>query len=249
MVRVVVSFSPCQRYNLNKMKVVVIDDSPEIIEVVSLCFQLRWSGTTIISASEGGRGVELIETESPDVVILDIGLPDMDGFDVLRDIRRFSQVPIIMLTVRSEDTDIAKGLELGADDYITKPFSHIELIARVQAVLRRAQGLPATEELPFLSGNLLVDFISNEVTIDGKPIKLTSTETKLLHHLVRNEGRLLTHENLLTKIWGDDYADARDLLRVHIQHLRQKLGDSVESPRIIVTEHGLGYKFVKQASP
>jgi len=231
------------------MKVVVIDDSPEIIEVVSLCFQLRWSGTTIISASEGGRGVELIETESPDVVILDIGLPDMDGFDVLRDIRRFSQVPIIMLTVRSEDTDIAKGLELGADDYITKPFSHIELIARVQAVLRRAQGLPAAEELPFLSGNLLVDFISNEVTIDGKPIKLTSTETKLLHHLVRNEGRLLTHENLLTKIWGDDYTDARDLLRVHIQHLRQKLGDSVESPKIIVTEHGLGYKFVKQANP
>jgi len=231
------------------MKVVVIDDSPEIIEVVSLCFQLRWSGATMVSASEGAKGVELVETENPDVVILDIGLPDMDGFQALREIRRFSQVPVIMLTVRDEDTDIARGLELGADDYVTKPFSHIELIARVQAVLRRVQGLPAAEERPFVSGKLLVDFASNEVKVDEKPVKLTSTETKLLHHLIRNEGRLLSHENLLTRVWGEEYRDARDLLRVHIQHLRQKLGDSVESPRIIVTEHGFGYKFVKQAAP
>jgi DNA-binding response OmpR family regulator len=231
------------------MKVVVIDDSPEIIEVVSLCFQLRWSGTTVLSASEGAKGVDLVEAENPDVVILDIGLPDMDGFQVLQEIRRFSQAPVIMLTVRSEDTDIAKGLELGADDYITKPFSHIELIARVQAVLRRAQGLPVAEERPFISGRIFVDFASNEVRVDGQPVKLTSTEVKLLHHLIRNEGRLLSHENLLTRVWGEEYRDARDLLRVHIQHLRQKLGDNVESPRIIVTEHGLGYKFVRQANP
>jgi two-component system response regulator VicR len=227
------------------MKVVVIDDSPEIIEVVSLCFQLRWSGATLVSASEGGKGLELIEAENPDVVILDIGLPDMDGFEVLREIRRFSQVPVIMLTVRGEDTDVAKGLELGADDYITKPFSHIELVARVQAVLRRAQGLPVAEEKPFVSGKLSVDFASNEVRVDGNPVKLTSTESKLLYHLIRNEGRLLTHENLLMKVWGESYSEARDLLRVHIQHLRQKLGDSVESPSIIVTEHGMGYKFVR----
>ncbi len=231
------------------MKVVVIDDSPEIVEVVSLCFHLRWSGTTVVSASEGAKGVELIEAENPDVVILDIGLPDMDGFEVLHEIRRFSQVPVLMLTVRNEDTDVAKGLELGADDYITKPFSHIELIARVQAVLRRTQGLTVAEERPFVSGKLLVDFASNEVKVDGKPVKLTSTETKLLHHLIRNEGRLVSHENLLTRVWGEEYGDARDLLRVHIQHLRQKLGDSVESPRIIVTEHGLGYKFARQANP
>jgi len=231
------------------MKVVVIDDSPEIVEVVSLCFHLRWSGTTVVSASEGAKGVELIEAENPDVVILDIGLPDMDGFEVLHEIRRFSQVPVLMLTVRNEDTDVAKGLELGADDYITKPFSHIELIARVQAVLRRTQGLTVAEERPFVSGKLSVDFASNEVKVDGKPVKLTSTETKLLHHLIRNEGRLVSHENLLTRVWGEEYRDARDLLRVHIQHLRQKLGDSVESPRIIVTEHGLGYKFARQANP
>ena len=154
-----------------------------------------------------------------------------------------------MLTVRGEDTDVAKGLELGADDYITKPFSHIELIARVQAVLRRFQGLSVTdEERPFSSGKLSVDFSRNEVLVDGTPIKLTSTERKLLYYLIRNEGRILSHESLLTKVWGDTYIDARDLLRVHIQHLRQKLEDNAESPNVIVTEHGIGYKFIRPTS-
>jgi len=228
------------------VKVVVIDDAPDIIEVVSLCFQLRWSGTEVVEAGEGGKGLELIEAESPDVVILDINLPDMDGFQVIRELRRFSQVPVIMLTVKGEDTDIARGLELGADDYMVKPFSHIELIARVEAVLRRVRGQPITsDERPFVSGKLSVDFASNEIKVDGKLVKLTSTETKLLRHLIRNEGRLLSHENLLSKVWGEGYRDTRDLLRVHIQHLRQKLGDSLDSPRIIVTEHGMGYKFVR----
>jgi len=231
------------------MKALVIDDDPGIVEVVSICFQLRWSGASVVSANDGGKGLELIEAENPDVVILDIGLPDMDGFQVLRELRRFSQVPVIMLTVRGEDTDVAKGLELGADDYITKPFSHVELIARVHAVLRRAEGLVTAEESPFVSGKLLVNFATNEVTVDGKPVKLTSIESKLLYHLIKNEGRLLPHENLLKKVWGETYVDARDLLRVHIQHLRQKLGDSIESPKIIVTEHGMGYKFAKQTTP
>ena len=228
------------------MKVLVIEDDPGIIEVVSLCFQLRWSGTTVISAANGHKGVSLVETESPDVVILDIGLPDMDGYQVLKEIRRFSDVPVLMLTVRGEDTDVAKGLELGADDYITKPFSHIELIARVQAVLRRSQGLTVSdEERPFTSGKLSVDFNRNEVLLGGKPVKLTSTERKLLYYLIRNEGRILSHESLLAKVWGDTYVDARDLLRVHIQHLRQKLEDNSETPNIIVTEHGIGYKFIR----
>jgi two-component system KDP operon response regulator KdpE len=230
------------------MKVVVIDDSPEIIEVVTLCFQLRWGNTTVFPANDGTKGLELVEKESPELVILDIGLPDMDGFEVLREIRRFSAVPVIMLTVKSEDTDIAKGLELGADDYVTKPFSHIELLARVQAVMRRAKGAPTpSEEKPYVSGKLHIDFAHNEVTVEGNPVKLTSTEYKLLYHLIQNEGHLVSHENLLTKACGEGYRDARDLLRVHIQHLRQKLGDNVESPRIIVTEHGMGYKFVSPA--
>ncbi len=229
------------------MKAIVIDDAAEIADVVSLCFQLHWSGATVLSAQDGNRGLELVEAESPDVVILDVGLPDMDGFEVLREIRRFSQVPVLMLTVRGEDTDVARGLELGADDYITKPFSHIELVARVRAVLRRIQGLSVSEERPFISGRLAVDFASKEVTVDGKPVRLTSTEYKLLYHLIKNEGHLLSHENLLNKVWGEDYQDARDLLRVHIQHLRQKLGDNGESADIIVTEHGMGYKFVRPA--
>ena len=152
-----------------------------------------------------------------------------------------------MLTVKGEDVDIARGLELGADDYMVKPFSHIELIARVEAVLRRSRGIPASgDDRPYTSGNLEVNFVTNEVKVGGSPVKLTSTEMKLLRHLIRNEGRLLTHENLLTKVWGEGYQDTRDLLRVHIQHLRQKLGDNVESPRIIVTEHGMGYRFVRQ---
>lgn len=229
------------------MKVVVIDDSPEIVEVVSLCFQLRWGDAGLLSAATGRAGLDLVEAESPDMVILDIGLPDMEGFDVLREIRRFSQVPVIMLTVRGEDTDVARGLEMGADDYITKPFSHIELVARVQAVLRRANGiqLSSFEEKPFISGKLSVDFAGNDIRVEGKQVKLTSTERKLLYLLIRNEGRVMTHEGLLIKVWGETYTDARDLLRVHIQHLRQKLGDSVESPGIIVTEHGIGYKFVR----
>jgi DNA-binding response OmpR family regulator len=230
------------------MKVVVIDDSPEIIEVVSLCFQLRWSGAEVTAAKDGTRGLEIIEAENPDLVILDVGLPDMDGYQVLREIRRFSQVPVVMLTVKGEDTDIAKGLELGADDYVTKPFSHIELIARVQAVLRRTRGSAlAAEEQSFASGKLKVDFARNEVTVDGNPVKLTNTEYKLLYHLLKNEGRLLPHENLLSKACGESYRDARDLLRVHIQHLRQKLGDNLDSPRIIITEHGMGYKFLRPA--
>jgi two-component system response regulator VicR len=229
------------------LKVVVIDDAPDIVEVVSLCFQLRWSGTDVLPAYNGTTGLELVETESPDIVILDINLPDMDGFQVIREIRRFSQVPVIMLTVKGEDVDIARGLELGADDYMVKPFSHIELIARVEAVLRRVRGIStSSEERPYVSGNLSVNFVTNEVKVDGEPVKLTSTEMKLLHHLVRNEGRLMTHENLLSKVWGEGYQDTRDLLRVHIQHLRQKLGDNVESPKIIITEHGMGYRFVRQ---
>ena len=228
------------------MKVLVIEDDPGIIEVVSLCFQLRWSGTTVVSAPNGRKGIELVESESPEVVILDIGLPDIDGYQVLKEIRRFSDVPVLMLTVRGEDTDVARGLELGADDYITKPFSHIELIARVQAVLRRAQGIAVTDdERPFSAGKMSVDFARNEVLINGESVKLTSTERKLLYYLIRNEGRILSHESLLTKVWGDTYVDARDLLRVHIQHLRQKLEDSAESPSIIVTEHGIGYKFIR----
>ena len=228
------------------MKVLVIDDSPEVTEAVALCFELRWPHSTIVSALTGNKGVDLVEAESPDIVILDIGLPDIDGFEACRQIRSFSETPIIMLTVRDRDVDVARGLELGADDYITKPFSHIELLARVQAVLRRAQMLPSgAGEPPFLAGDMWIDFNSREVKVKGEAIKLTPTEYSLLYHLVKNAGRVLTHRTILAKVWGPEYTDATNYLKVHIQHLRQKLGDDANSPHYVLTEHGVGYRFLK----
>ena len=228
------------------MKVLVIDDSPEVTEAVALCFELRWPHSTIISALTGNKGVDLVEAESPDMVILDIGLPDIDGYEACRQIRSFSETPIIMLTVRDRDVDIARGLELGADDYITKPFSHIELLARVQAVMRRAQMLPSgAGEPPFLAGDMWIDFNSREVKVKGEAIKLTPTEYSLLYHLVKNAGRVLTHRTILAKVWGPEYTDATNYLKVHIQHVRQKLGDDANCPRYVLTEHGVGYRFVK----
>jgi two-component system KDP operon response regulator KdpE len=228
------------------MKVLVIDDSPEVTEAVALCFELRWPHSTIVSALTGNKGVDLVEAESPDIVILDVGLPDIDGFEACRQIRSFSETPIIMLTVRDRDVDVARGLELGADDYITKPFSHIELLARVQAVLRRAQMLPSgSGEPPFVAGDMWIDFNSREVKVNGEAVKLTPTEYSLLYHLVKNAGRVLTHRTLLAKVWGPEYTDATNYLKVHIQHLRQKLGDDANFPRYVLTEHGVGYRFMK----
>jgi len=234
------------KLGLGAMKVLVIDDDPDLVEVVRLCFELRWPDATVLSAGDGASGLELVEAESPDIIILDIGLPDMDGYEVCREIRRWSDVPIIMLTVRSEDTDIVKGLELGADEYITKPFSHIELLARVQAVLRRVEMLPLESgEQPFVSGELRVDFAAREVHVRGVLVKLTPIEYNLLYHLIKNAGRVLTHASLLGKVWGREYFDAINYLKVHIQHLRQKLEEDPQDPKMIITERGVGYKFVK----
>lgn len=233
---------------MTAMKVLVIDDTPEVVEVVSLCFELRWPGTTVLSASDGPTGLRLLKEEAPDLVILDVGLPVMDGFQVLRQIRAVSQVPIIMLTVRDADTDIARALESGADDYITKPFSHIELMARVQAVLRRARATPApAEETTFEAGGVKVDFAAREVWVEGRRVKLTPTEFNILALLVKNAGKVVPHQEILTKVWGPEYADASNYLKVHIQHLRQKLGDDPQQPRMIVTEWKAGYKFIKPA--
>jgi len=227
------------------VKVLVIEDADDVVKVVSLCLELRWPDASILSTAEGGKGLELIEKERPDIVILDLGLPDMDGLDVLREIRRFSEVPVIVLTVRDRDSDIAKGLELGADDYMTKPFSHIELQARVNTVMRRAQGMAAAgNEGEFSSDNLSINFASREVYLDGQPLRLTPIEYILLYYLVRNAGRVVTHRTLLQKVWGPEYADEpTDTIKVHIQHLRRKLKDDPESPSSILTERGIGYRF------
>ncbi|MFC1951131.1 response regulator transcription factor [Chloroflexota bacterium] len=228
------------------MKLLIIEDNPEIIEAVSLCFELRWPEVNVISTDKGNTGVGLAESESPDLVILDLGLPDIDGFEVLRQIRLFSDTPVIILTVRGEELDKIKGLELGADDYVVKPFSHMELLARVKAVLRRSQ-MPELrgDEKPFVHGKLKVDFSSREITVGGNMVKLTPIEYNLLYQMIRNEGRVLTHRFLLEKVWGEEYIDATDYLKKYIQRLRQKLEDNSENPRLIITERGVGYKLIK----
>ena len=228
------------------MKVLVVDDSPDIADVVGLCFEFRWPGTTILTAVEGETALDLVEHEAPELVILDIGLAEMDGFQVCREIRRSSSVPIIMLTVRDEDVDIAKGLEAGADDYITKPFSHIEFLARTHAVLRRTSGSredPVTG--PFVTGDLSINLENREIWRAGEYVRLTPIEFRILFHLVKQIGQVVPHQTLLNNVWGPDNTATTSQLKVHIQHLRQKLGCDGSNPKNIVTEWRIGYKFVK----
>ena len=228
------------------MKVLIIEDAPDIVESISLCFELRWPGVKVVSTPSGSEGLNLVETESPDVVILDLGLPDMDGLDVLKDVRSFSNVPTIIVTVRSDEMDRIRGLELGADDYITKPFSHLELLARIKAVLRRTlmPGLKAGEK-SFYSTRLNIDFTTRTVTVSGNPVRLTATEYSLLHYLVLNEGAVLTHRAILEKVWGEEYTNSPEYLKVYIQRLRNKLEEDPGNPQFLISKRGVGYKFVK----
>ena len=226
------------------MKVLVVDDEPDVIEVVNLCFGLRWPEAQVIAAGNAEEALKLVEEHSPDLILLDIMLPDMDGFHLCREIRAFSDIPIMMLTARDSEVDKVRGLEMGADDYITKPFSHLELLDRIRAVLRRYQSqLPAIGEV-FESGDLRIDYASRQVTVRGQTVRLTPTEYSLLFHLTRNSGRVLPHHTLLAKVWGREYVDEMDYLKVYIRRLRQKLEGDPETIGRIVSERGVGYKFV-----
>jgi two-component system KDP operon response regulator KdpE len=177
-------------------------------------------------------------------------MPNMNGFETLREIRKFSNVPVIMLTVQASETDKVHGLELGADDYITKPFSHRELVSRIRAVLRRSQMPPHSDQrLIRVDDRLSIDFDRREVVVNGRSIKLRPTEYRLLYHLVNNAGRLLTHETLLTKVWGREYRDDTQLLRLYITYLRQKIEEDPSHPRYILNERGIGYRFADLQSP
>lgn len=226
------------------MKLLVIDDADEVIEAVTVSFTLQWRETEVIGADNGELGLDLVEQAQPDVVLLDVAMPGMDGFETLRRIREFSDVPVIMLTARDDVLSKVKGLELGADDYVTKPFDHLELLARVKTLLRRLDmPRPISRAPSFRSGDLTVDFAAREVRLKGEVVALTAVEYKLLYHLVRNAGRVLRHETLLAKVWGREYVDELDYLRVYIRRLRLKLEPDPEHPRHIITERGLGYRF------
>ncbi|MEA2623562.1 MAG: two-component system, OmpR family, operon response regulator KdpE [Chloroflexota bacterium] len=230
------------------MRVLVVDDEPDVVESIRLGFTLQWREVDVLGAPDGDAALDLVEREHPDIVLLDVGLPGIDGFEVLRQIRAFSDVPVVMLTARDDSMDKVKGLELGADDYVTKPFNHLELMARVKAVLRRlAMPAPTSRAPSFRSGDLEVDFAAQEARLHGKRLDLTPTEYKLLYHLVRNAGHVLEHGTLLARVWGREYVDEVDYIRVYIRRLREKLGDSLDSPRYIRTERGLGYRFIAPA--
>ena len=224
------------------MKVLIVEDNAEVVEAVSLCLQLRWPETSILIAAEGYRGIEIMEADPVDIVILDINLPDIEGFQVLERIRAFSNVPVIILTVRGREEDQTKGLEIGADDYIVKPFRPRDLVARVNAVLRRSITPKAPGELPYIiRGKLTLNFTSNEVHIGDQTIKLTPTESKLLYVLMENTKSTLSSKNVSQQVWGKEDVNT-DPVRTYIRRLRNKLNDN--PPQIILTEYGEGYKFV-----
>jgi len=232
------------------MKVLLIEDNSEIVDIVTITLQLRWAEVTLISTFLGNEGVELAKTEQPDLIMLDLGLPDIDGFQVLRQIRDFSDVPVVILTVRGEEMDKIKGLELGADDYIIKPFSPGELLARMKALLRRSSMSKTTgnvddkSSVPSIKGKLRIDFTSGEVSIGDRLLKLGPREYELLHLLVTNEGTVLSKQALLKKVFPEQEGDTR-FVDVYINKLREKLGENPQKPQMILKEGETGYKFVR----
>jgi len=221
-------------------KILVVDDELKIVKLVRA--YLEAAGFTVVTARDGQEALAVFRYERPHLVVLDLMLPGMDGLDVCRAIRRSSDVPIIMLTARDEEVDRLIGLELGADDYIVKPFSPREVVARVRAVLRRTEGQPVEPEV-VIAGDVTLDLLHRTAQVRGQPIELTATEFDLLAVLVRHPGQVFTRMQLLDLVQGEAYAPYERTIDAHIKNLRRKLGDDPRNPRYIVTMWGVGYKF------
>jgi len=223
--------------------ILVVDDEPRMIRFVQ--YNLELEGFRVIVANNGLDALEKVRVHLPDLVIMDVMMPEMDGFEALARIREISDVPVIMLTVKNEDEDKHLAFSSGADDYLTKPFSPQELVDRVKAVLRRASGPSSTDaQILTVDDRLQIDFASHEVIVEGKRISLRPTEWRLLYHLVKNANWLLPTELLLQKVWGFEYRDDVQLLRLYISYLRNKIEKDSKHPQYIITERGVGYKFV-----
>ncbi len=223
--------------------ILVVDDEPRMRRFMQMNLDLE--GYRVIEAGNGLEAVNRVREDLPDLVVLDVMMPEMDGFEALRLIRQTSSVPVIMLTVKSEEDDRVRGLELGADDYVTKPFSPRELASRIKAVLRRTEmPAPVEQSIIKVDDRLQIDFNRRQVIVEGKEIKLRPTEYRLLYHLVSNAGWTLPHETLLAKVWGHEYRDETHYLRLYITYLRQKIEEDPANPKYILTERGLGYRFV-----
>ena len=228
-----------------KGTLLVIEDDARLVEALKL--YLSNAGYEVITAANGLEGLQKTYSHRPALIILDVMMPKMDGWEACRRIREVSDVPIIMLTARGQESEKVKGLKLGADDYVAKPFSLRELEARVEAVLRRTRLPPPTEEaFLYANENLVIDSQGLEVSRGGKPVELTATERRLLFYLAENAGRILTHEQILERIWGPEYIDEVDYVKLYIWRLRQKIEEEPSQPRHILTERGIGYKFAKK---
>lgn len=223
-------------------KILVVDDEPRMVQLISM--NLKLEGFTVITASGGYQALEKVTRELPDLVILDIMMPDMDGFETLKKIRELSSVPVIFLSVKGEETDRVRGLDLGADDYITKPFGSRELVSRINAVLRRTGPDTSSRKSEIVvDDDLKINFDQRRVWVRGENIKLRPTEYRLLYQLVSNPGKLLTHETLLSRVWGPEYRDEDQYVRLYITYLRQKIEKDPKNPVYILSERGLGYRF------
>jgi len=219
--------------------ILVVDDEPQIRRVMGTT--LTSHGYAVMEARSGEEALEKMRSERPDLVLLDMNMPGMGGLEVCREIRNFSDVPIVMLTVRNTEKDKVRALDAGADDYVVKPFSMEELLARIRAALRRAT--PAETVPPFVSPELQIDFERRRVSVKGKAVRLTPKEFELLRHLVANSGKPLSHRRLLQAVWGPDYGDETEYLRVFINQLRKKIEPDPSNPRYIRTDPWVGYRF------
>ena len=224
--------------------ILVVDDEERMVRFIRL--NLEHDGFIVVPAYRGMQALDEIRKEMPDLVLLDVMMPDIDGFEVLKLIRENGSVPVIMLTAKGEEDDRVRGLELGADDYIAKPFSPRELVSRVKAVLRRTEAAnpAARSEVLQVDDRLKIDFGRREVWIDNELVKLRPTEYRLLYHLVQNAGWVMTYDQLLTKVWGYEYRDEAHYVRLYVNYLRQKLEKDPANPKFILTERGVGYRFV-----
>jgi DNA-binding response OmpR family regulator len=224
------------------LKIAIIEDDKSIVNAISIAFEFRWPSAEVMAAGTGREGVSLVKKESPNVVILDINLPDISGFEVLKNLRQFTAAPVVILTVRADDADVLKGLEAGADDYIIKPFNYLTLLARVRAVLRRSEKVPLKDTYNIaMNSRLNIDFVNQKVTIDNQPIKLTPLEYQLLLLLVKNKDTVVPYQQIMEEIWGKTVWQDTENLRIYIRRLRQKLHDI--PPSMIVNKHGSGYLF------
>lgn len=228
---------------MRPLTLLIAEDEPDVAEVIVFGARLIWPDCQILVAANGREALRQFEARKPDLVILDVMMPSPDGFEVCRRIRERSTVPILMLTARDTTLDKVRALDLGADDYLTKPFDHLELLARLRALVRRASGL-ASPQPDFVAGDLTIHFATHEVRLRGEVVPLTPTEYQLLVELVRHAGTVLPHQVLLERVWGPQYVNDLHYIKVFIRRLRQKLGDDADHPRYIQTQWGTGYRFI-----